>query len=127
MRIGTNGILDDGVAAALFDFRKVIETLFGEEAFDVVPGRLIIGRFCNPAEGRVDFLLERGQVRRVNKDIVTLIPGRIVAIILIQKKIQKSQLIVPQIEVFNDPLTIGPCVVIFRVSLNETRRKIEFT
>lgn len=127
MRVRAHGVLGKGLAAALLDLRDLVERLLGEKSFDVIPGRLVVGRLGNPEKGSVDLLLQCGELRSVDKDVVALVPSGIVAVVLVQQEVNVCEFVLPKVVGLDDPLTVGPSVVVLGVRLDQTRGKFDFT
>lgn len=127
MRVGANGVLGEGIAAALFDLWEVIKFLVGEQSFNVIPRRLVVGRLGNPRQGSVDLLLQGGEMRGMCEDVVALIPGGVIAVVLRQQEVEVGKLVIPKVVGLDHPLTIGPSMVVLRVRLDQTGGKLELT
>jgi len=123
--VWTYGVLFKRFYALGFNLRVVCVVTLGKESLDVIPRALVVGRLGNPRESSVDFVLQRGELWGMCEDEVAHIPGGVVPQVLHQQVVKIRQLLLPKIEVFDDPLPIRPGVVVFGVGLDQNSSEFE--
>jgi len=120
-------ILVEGFNGFRLHLRELGIVTLGEQPFDVIPRALVVRGLGNPSKRRIDLVFQRGALRGMSEDEVAHIPGGVVPQILHQQVVQIRQFLLPQAESFDDPLAIRPCVVVFRVSLDQHSSKLQLS